>query len=113
MNTEKGSKNGDFLQIERTSVPTKLDDTAAELERQLQYEKDHRKEERFLWLFAVVLLMDIITFPLITWSSIFIALLELIFLMVAAKWLGVDWAVVLIERVFDKYINQRDDPEDG
>lgn len=44
-------------------VPTKLDDAAAVLERQIQAERDERRTERFYWIFGTTLLLDMAILP--------------------------------------------------
>lgn len=107
MNTKPESPPNDFAKIEANSVPTRLDETAAILEEQLQHEADKRKEERFLWIFVVTLLIDalalrdasaVLTIGMLTF--------ETVFLIGAARWLGVDWVVVVLERILEKYLSK-------
>ncbi|MDA8232281.1 MAG: hypothetical protein M0006_13160 [Magnetospirillum sp.] len=93
---------------------TKLDDTAAILERQLQAEKESRKEERFFWIFAIALVMDVVLFNGIEkWQAILaIFLLEIVFLIGLAGWLGVDHVAVWLARLFHNF-SPRPDKRSG
>ena len=92
----------DFTAIAGAARPTKIDESAATLERLLQRETDQRREERFIWIFVVTMLVDVIAFERLGASIIFLFLLELIFLAFVGKWLGVEAIVVPIERLFDR-----------
>ena len=101
MSTNKDLLKSDFERLDKASIPTRLDDTAAALEAKLAKEQDERKEERFFWVFALVVIFDILVLPPLEVFAIPIFLLEIVFLIALAKWLGVDWAVVLLERLFN------------
>lgn len=104
MNTRPEPPGSDFEEVERSSIPTTTDNAIAALERQLQRVQDKRNEERFIWTLVSVLLIDIIAFPGLGWAMIPVFLLELILLIATAKWFGIDWAVVLLERIFGRYL---------
>lgn len=74
MSTEPAppSPKDDFAQIETQSVPTKLDDSIAILQTQLQQEIDQRREERFVWVLATVLLVACLAFPHLSIGAAFI-----------------------------------------
>ncbi|WP_139315211.1 hypothetical protein [Mongoliimonas terrestris] len=94
---------GDFEKIQAgTSAPTKNDETAASLEAQLQRERDSRCEERFMWIFAAVLVFNATTVDKMSSSIVqgSTVLFSIIFLIGAAKYLGVDVAVILLEALF-------------
>lgn len=90
------------------ALPSKQDEVAANLERDLQEERDSRKEERFYWIFSVVIFANILIFNSLTsaWALLPILLLELVFLIGLADWLGVDRVKVLLEKIYAKYLNQ-------
>src|SRR4051794_25223522 len=83
--------NNDFSRLERTGVPSKSDETAASLERLLQAERDHRNEERFFWIFALTIITDVLFFKFLDSAlvSVPLFLLEIVFLIGLAGWLGV------------------------
>lgn len=93
----------DFARLDKTAGSTPLADTAAALERQLQREQEQRKEERFVWVFATSLLFDVIAFGQVgALPSVGLLILQIIFLIAMAKWLGVDFVVVALERFLEK-----------
>ena len=126
MNTEQEPKpgtrsslpalQGDFAAaLGKTTGVTKIDDAAATLEFRLQREADLRREERFGWIFAISLLADALVFPNLGWSVVPVFLLQVVFLIFMARWLGIDAVVILLERIFDKYIahNSHDSDRDN
>jgi hypothetical protein len=83
----------------RTQV-TKTDESVAELESELQREKDGRREERFYMVALSSVLLDGIMFPHISAVGIiFIGAVQLVCLIGLARFLGVDTVVVLFERL--------------
>ncbi|MGQ0580382.1 MAG: hypothetical protein ACT4O6_00485 [Reyranella sp.] len=83
---------------------TKQDETAAILERQIQQERGDRRTERFYWIFGTMLLLDMAVLPHVGFIAIPLFLLQLIFLIGIAGTLGIDPVVVLLQRLFDKYL---------
>lgn len=82
-------------------VPGPIDDALANLANQLADEKDRRREERFLFILAVVCILNVLFLRDVeNWAvPLVLLILELIFLSMAAKMLGVDWVVTLIDKV--------------
>jgi hypothetical protein len=72
--------------------PTPTDNVAAKLESGLQEERDSRKEERFYWLLALVIIGNVPLFNAFasSWALLPTLLLELVLLIALADWLGVD-----------------------
>lgn len=83
----------------------------------MQREADLRREERFVWIFAVTMLADVMAFEhLNVASAIPLFLLELIFLGFVGRWLGVEAVVLPLERLFDRLMrslpgSHEDDPK--
>jgi hypothetical protein len=48
--------------------------------------------------------MGALVFPALSWGSLPVFLLEIVFLIYMAKWLGVEVVVVLLERIFNRYV---------
>lgn len=80
----------------------KIDDTAAALESKLQCEIDARREERFYWICAITIPLNVIFYKFMDSFFAFISLflLQIIILIGLAGWLGVDHIAVLLERFF-------------
>ena len=70
------------------------------LQEQLESERDSRKEERFYWITALVVAADLSAFQWLgATQSILVFLLEVVFLAVLARHLGVDYAVHLLNEL--------------
>src|SRR4051812_21818516 len=108
MSTTSDSKpsppSADFSQLSNGGDDhgtTPKDEALAALESDLQQEKDSRMEERFLWVVAVAILVDVIwfrdspnpTFPIV------VLVLELIALTILARRWGVEEVSSLVERI--------------
>ena len=105
--TKRASSSSEaFQQLEKTSTPGPLDQTAAALERALAEEVDGRRGERFFWIFACSLLSYAIIVKMMDniAATIGVFLLLVVFLVGVAAWCGVDHVRVLLERVFNKYM---------
>ena len=87
----------------RSVVVKKSDEGADALERALESEKDSRREERFYWILALIVVFDVASFQHLSWAHSFLVfLLEIIGLIGLAKGLGVDVVVVLLERLYSR-----------
>ena len=87
-----------YEEFYRSVVATKSDEGVGALEKAIESERDRRREERFYWILALTIVLDISSFQHLTWApSILVFLLEIIGLIGMAKWLGVDAVVVLLE----------------
>jgi hypothetical protein len=74
------------------------------LEAALQREIRMRREERFFWIFAVVILVDFLALRSLSWIvGILIILMELILLVGLAKWLEIEWIAAPFDRLIEKY----------
>lgn len=100
MNTEPASRGSDFGSVLAPSSGTsQASDAIAVLEKRIEREQDQRKEERYFWIFAVVLLVAGYVTPNLSWSLIPLTLLAVVFLIALAEWLGVQWVVVPLRTV--------------
>lgn len=75
------------------------------IQQELEKERDARKEERFIWLCAVLLLFDIFAFKdMATWSGpIVIGVIQLVFIVAIGRKWGMDHIWTLTERLVDKW----------
>ena len=102
----------DFGALEKSAPTTPIDDTVATLIGQLQHEIDQRKEERFLWIFAAVGLVDFHYFGSMSFGAIVaMALFQLAFLIAAARWLGVDHVVLVLNAMLDYFLRKKNGDE--
>ncbi len=88
--------------------PSQTDNVAAQLESDLQQERDSRREERFYWIFVLVIIANV---PLLgsmlsAWAYLQTLLLELVLLIGLADWLGVDRVKVLLEKLYAKWLDK-------
>jgi hypothetical protein len=80
-------------------LPDKQDESIAALEERTEQYRDSRLGERFLSIFAIVILVDMLVFQTMPWLSVLmLTLLELIFLTILGRICGVDDVLVLTER---------------
>ncbi len=91
----------DLEKIAKASQVTKQGQTLAELEQRLVTEIDGRKEERFIWIVILIILIDFIVIILKpSLLLIFPFALELIILTWLARKLQHEEIVFLIERIW-------------
>lgn len=88
--------------------PSATERGAAKLEADLQTERDSRNEERFYWIFALVIIANV---PILNsfeseWAFLPTFLLEIILLIGLADRLGVDRVKVLLEKLYSKWIDK-------
>lgn len=81
-------------QANETTPPTEPDPAApgqAPADGGLQAEREARQVERFLFLFALVILLSVIVFDAIdsAFASLLIVILEIVFLLVVARLMGI------------------------
>ena len=81
----------------------KKDDALAELEEKLQHARDSHREERFVWIVIVVILLDIVLMGNINGLlSIGLLIFEVPLLIVLARRNGVEEAAQLFDGVLEK-----------
>lgn len=82
---------------------TARDQQIAELENDVQSEKDGRQEDRFIALLLVVLAIDLYFFPdMKSWGgSVSILVIELFILVIAANRMGVDVIVTWLDKLLN------------
>lgn len=90
------------------------DDQVAELEKALTAEKDARREERFLFIFILIILINFVLFNASeNWGApVTLMILELLFLAFLAKRMGMEEVATLLDGVIGrvaKTISSKDD----
>ncbi|MGQ3016334.1 hypothetical protein [Phenylobacterium sp.] len=101
-NTKTGQPNSpeSIIELEPAEESQKVADAAARLGEQLEAAQDGRKEERFVWITIVVILVDVMWFkdsPNPT-LPVIVLVLQLILLIILARRMGIDDVVELIDR---------------
>jgi len=83
--------------------PDAKDEQIASLEESLVKEKDARSEERFLFVLAIVILIDLMIFPSMqTWGApVAILVLQVLLVVPLARRCGVEEAARLVDRLLE------------
>ena len=91
-----------------TERPTTRDKQIMELQDALAREKDARKEERFLSIFVLVVLLDIVFFSVMPsfGGPLALLVLELMILIPLAQRMGVQEIAKLVDRVLGRIISR-------
>lgn len=79
-------------------------DALWELQQSLEDEKDKRREERFLWICAILVVFDVDAFSdMQSWAGpIILGIIELLFLIVAGRYYGVDLIYTFTMKCIEK-----------
>lgn len=85
------------------------DQKIADLERRIVKLEDRRREERFAWVFVIILLVDVHVFPQMeTWGApVALLTLQVIFLIFLGKKCGVEDIDVLTHKLIDSWGGNR------
>ena len=96
---------------EQTKQISSLTNNIARLETSLNAEQEDRLEERFTWVCAVALLLDVLAISAMDGSWLFlpIFMLQLVILIGYAQKCGVDWAVQLLAWLLHKVSSIKND----
>lgn len=99
----KGSKEKTFDKLVDEDA-SKQDQQISELQKQLTHEKDARQEDRFVFLVALVLLLDIVFFSVMPsfGGPLALLILELLILIPLAKRMGMEEIARILSRVIDR-----------
>lgn len=91
------------FEVLATSDVTKKDEQISDLQEQLAYEKDARNEDRFAFIVAVVLLLDVVFFTAMPsfGGPLALLILELLVLIPLAKRMGMQEIAEILSRVLD------------
>lgn len=101
-----------FESLDGISVESPSAQQISRLQQDLATHKDERLEERFMWIFVVMVLLDIAVstvVPAAMW--VFLGPLQLIFLIVAADKCGMDTAKVALSHLYARLIPDNKDDQ--
>jgi len=98
--------------FDKKTAPSVKDEAINTLQQNLQDQIDKRKEERFYWVFALLIGVDSFTFPQMHsgWGPFFIFVLELMALICLGQKWGVDGFYTVSERFIGlalKWLDQK------
>lgn len=91
----------DLRKILSTRETTK-DEQIAKIEGDLQSERDSRKQERFIWVFAIMIIFDAYFFRELSFTACIVMMVfELIFLIIIGQFWGVNEVYIVTRNVLD------------
>ena len=112
MNTKKptkktNKKDTDILLDILAEEESKIVESNRELQAKLDAEKDARREERFLWVFAFIILLNALIFSVAQnlTGPIVLGVFEVLFLILLGKKWGVENAVIFLNSLLDKILS--------
>ncbi|TXI22296.1 MAG: hypothetical protein E6Q61_09365 [Nitrosomonas sp.] len=84
--------------------PTVKDKQIERLQRELDYERDARREERFVCILVLVILLDVVFFSVMSnfGGPIALLILELLILFSLAKRMGMEQIAAILDRVMNR-----------
>lgn len=84
--------------------PTVKDDQIERLQQRLNYEQDARREERFVYIVVLVILLDVVFFSIMPsfGGPISLLILELLILIPLAKRMGMEEIASVLDRVLNR-----------
>ena len=100
---KKPSKPDSVQGLLQGQTDQNLVDKIESLENQLSYEKDARREDRFLFVVGIMIFLNILFLKDASnlGVPIIVLILQLVFLIVVAKRMGSEQLTVLLDRVLD------------
>lgn len=93
-----------FEAVLTTERESKVDEQIFELQEHLERERDARKEDRFVFIVVVVLLLDIVFFSVMTTfgGPLALLVLELLILIPLARRMGMQEIAQILSSVIDR-----------
>lgn len=91
--------------------PTLKDDQIGRLQQKLDYERDARREERFIFIVVLVILLDVVFFSVMPsfGGPIALLILELLILIPLAKRMGMEEIAAILDRVLNNMASNSKD----
>ena len=103
------TKLSDFAILAESDV-TKQDEQISELQERLTEERDARKEDRFVFIVLIVLLLDVVFFTVMPTfgGPLALIILELLILIPLAKRMGMEEVAQILSRVLHRVADKAD-----
>ena len=89
------------------------DEQIAQLERQLEHERDARREERFVFIVVCVVLLDVVFFSVMPsfGGPLALLVLQLLVLIPLARRMGMEEVARILSRVLDRVASKGEEGE--
>lgn len=109
--TPEAGKDHPISEILDESETDKTDEQLAQLQSDLQYEKDARREERFVFIVICVMLLDVAFFSVMPSFAgpLALVILQLIVLIPLARRMGMDEISQMLSSVLNRAIDKGND----
>jgi len=113
MPNEDLSEEKKGFDVFKASEPSKQDQQIQELQSQLEYERDGRKEDRFVGIVCLVLLLDVVFFSVMETfgGPLALLVLELLILIPLAKRMGMQEVAQILSRVLHRMAGKTGESE--
>lgn len=94
-----------------TGEPSKQDQQIEELQERLENERDARREDRFIFIGTVIILLDVVFFTLMPTfgGPLALVILELLFLIPLAKRMGMEEIAQILSSVLHRIAGKASD----
>lgn len=101
----------EFRKIKEDSEDSSESSQIASLERELERERDSRKEERFAYIVLAVIVLDIhVLDDMSTWTApVVIGVLQLVLLLGIARKMGVEDVALWVDKFLGVFKSERDE----
>lgn len=113
MPPKKEKADADDIRELLPEQPTKRDEQIQELQEALTAERDARREDRFVCIVVVVLLLDIVFFSVMPsfGGPLALLILELLILIPLARRMGMEEIAAILDRVIGRIAGKANDGE--
>jgi hypothetical protein len=100
--------NPDIIGALISNEPTSRDEQIENLQESLENERDARREDRFVFIVVLVLLLDVVFFSIMNnlAGPLALLVLELLILIPLAKRMGMEEIATLLDRVLGRVVGK-------
>ncbi|WP_141659699.1 MULTISPECIES: hypothetical protein [Chelatococcus] len=113
MAADEGTPRQKSFDVLASTEPTKQDQQIEELQKQLAYERDARREDRFVGIVCLALLLNVVFFSVMPnfGGPIALLVLELLILIPLAQRMGMQEIAQILNRVLHRMASRTTDEE--